>query len=180
MKFQTLVQSIKSDITRKKNQPFPNSQYLCFHQAICSSNHHIYRQHVPTVALLFHKYHPTVISHIPSTVTLPVHISLGRTEQFCNCQQLNDHTLYTAVIQHTTSYICSIDMYCIVLWALTDTVWCNYMRNCIVLVCIRCGHCQTLCGATKCKTLLYSSVAGVVTVRHCVEQLHAKCNCTAL
>jgi hypothetical protein len=58
-----------------------------------SSNHHIYIQYVLTVGLKFHKYHPTVLSHIPSTVTLPVHILLGPTEQFCNCQLLNDQTL---------------------------------------------------------------------------------------
>ena len=85
---------------------------------ICSMYRQLYRrftyiQYVPTIVLPFHKCHPTVLSHFPSTVTLPVHTSLGRTEHFCNYQLLNDHRLYTAVIPHTKSYICSIDMYCI-------------------------------------------------------------------
>ena len=86
---------------------------LCFFHDTYSGNHHIYTQYVPTVVLLFHKYHPRVLSHFPSTVTVPAHITLWRTEQFCSCQLLNDHRLYTAVTQHTKSYICSLDMYCI-------------------------------------------------------------------
>ena len=65
-------------------------------------------------------------------------------------------------------------------WAMSDSVWCNYMQNFIGLLCSRCGHCQVLCGATTCKILFDCSVAGVCTVSECVVQLHAKLNWTAL
>ena len=65
-------------------------------------------------------------------------------------------------------------------WALSESMWCNYMENFIGLLCSRCGHCQTVCGATTCKTLLDCSLAGVGTVRQCVVQLHSKLYWTAL
>jgi hypothetical protein len=72
---------------------FSNYQTPWFPHDTHSSNHHIDIQSVPTVVLPFHMYHPTVLSHFPSTVTLPVHILLCPTEQFCKCQLLNDQTL---------------------------------------------------------------------------------------
>jgi len=53
-------------------------------------------------------------------------------------------------------------------------------ENFISLLCSRCLHCQSMCGAATFKLLLDSSVAGVGTVRDCVVQLHAKIYWTAL
>jgi len=84
-----------SNIMHKKNQSFQTTNTYVFpmtHTAVTTIS--IYSMyHVLTVALLFPKYHPTVLSQFPNTLSLPVHILLCCTEQFCNCQLLNDHRL---------------------------------------------------------------------------------------
>jgi hypothetical protein len=110
----------KSNMTHKRTDLF-KPQIAIFPNDTHSSNHHIYIQCLPTVALLLPIYHPTVLSHFSSTLTSQIHISLGLQNSLVtascwmtkHCKLLWSHTLKAIYVQTICFAYCIVLKRCI-------------------------------------------------------------------